>query len=119
MVPHNLHAVGVTTTLCHAEAQLLKRNEKLEDLRLIDNELRELHAAQEWRECASLRNAIGRMANNRQLLSLEITEMGASPWCFNLKRDNSWLAYDRKELVGQGTGRLTIEACASTPNSDE
>lgn len=108
----------MTASICHAEAQLLKRNELLEDLWAIDNELRDLHAHTRWQDCASARQTIHDMAEHRQLLSQELVEMGAAPWCFNISEDNSFLVQARKELADQGTGHATIEACASTPNSN-
>lgn len=85
----------MTASICHTEAQLLKRNEKLEVLWAIDGELRSLHSNRRWRDCASSRSVIHDLAAKRQALAAEITEMGAAPWCFHIERDNSWLAGPR------------------------
>ena len=85
----------VTTTLCHAEAQLLKRNEKLEELWALDKTLRQYHGNDAWKADTAARVRMHDWAEHRQNLSDEITQMGAVPWCFNIARDNSWLAGPR------------------------
>lgn len=100
----------LVTIINHAEAQLLKRNEKLELLWDTDNDLRAMHGTWMMHHDVTVKADIQDLAEYRQGLSQEITEMGATPWCFNIDHDNSWLVQARKELSGHGTGRSTIEA---------
>lgn len=94
----------VTASICHSEAQLIKRNGKLEGLHALDGLLRSLHATAEWRDCESARSRIQQLAVDRQTLCSELIEMGAKPWHFNVSEDNSWLCGPRKsnsvKLVG-------------------
>lgn len=100
----------MTATICHAEAQLLKRNEKLELLWDTDNHLRAMHGTWMMHHDTTVKADIADMAEYRQTLSNELVDMGAVPWCFNISFDNSWLVQARKELSVQRTGHGTIEA---------
>lgn len=82
------------TTISHPHAQLLKRNEKLEELWALDNSLRDMHAG-DWRNDVELASTLREMADDREDLAREITQMGAAPWCFNIGRDNAWLVQAR------------------------
>jgi hypothetical protein len=86
------------------EAQLLKRNDLLEDLWDLDNELREWH-----QERTAMVNPpevwdheVAAKVAERREISDELRGMGCKPWHFNPARDNSWLAIQRVK-VSTGT----------------
>lgn len=80
--------------LSHPEAQLLKRNEKLEELWEMDEEIRYCRAN------GTLTRGQQRDAmTERQIIAQELKEMGVVPWEWHPDRDNSWLVMLRSGVT--------------------
>lgn len=72
-----------------SSAELLReRNEKLEELWLLDQQLREF---------TSKRTVVYKETMvERRLLCTELRQLRAAPWTFDPRRDNSWLPSERR-----------------------
>lgn len=86
-------------TLCHKEAQLLKRNEKLEELWCTDEQLREWHATSAWSRGQIPSSDVSSLTAHRQQIVTDLKSMGAVTWEFRPTKDNSWLAVQRQRIV--------------------
>ena len=91
----------MASSLTHPEAQLRKRNEKLERLWAMDEKIRTWHANGAWRssENASQSAAYSDLMTDRHLLATELRQMGCAPWDFHPERDNSWLCVQRQRIA--------------------
>lgn len=80
---------------CVSHAEFLReRNELLELLWELDNELRNWRASGAWRlaDQAAVTQAQLEKVDKRQLLARELhNEYNCQPWHFNPDRDNCWL----------------------------
>lgn len=89
------------TIICHREAQLLKRNEKLEELWELDCEIRKYHSDGEWKVSPAAETYLKNLIEQRHACAAEVLGLGATPWDFHPTRDNSWLVTPRGESVGR------------------
>ncbi|MBB5167170.1 hypothetical protein [Mycobacterium sp. AZCC_0083] len=72
---------------------LTERNELLELLWELDDELRNWHAGGVWRHSGSAAQsaAYSDKMTQRHMLAQELKAIGCAPWDFNPFRDNCWL----------------------------
>lgn len=94
-----------SSPVSHTEAQLLKRNEKLEQLWTLDDELRDWHLSGDWKQSdpAEVEKYTLKMTD-RHILHGELHGMGCAAWEFDPAKDNSGLAIQRhrvKRVVAQ------------------
>lgn len=87
-----------SSPLSHKEAQLLKRNEKLEFLWKADEALRVWHASGSWEDDVQDAHRLRLAMDDRHLLASELREMGCTPWEFAKTKDNSWLCVQRQRV---------------------
>jgi hypothetical protein len=85
-------------TFSHAEAQLRKRNEKLDELWELDKYIRTWHGRHP--DESDDDEDLGDMMEDRFLICMTLTRMGCNPWDFCLECDNSWLAKNPKASNG-------------------
>lgn len=90
----------MTSSLTHSEAQLLKRNEKLELLWTLDEDIRVWHADGAWKSSGAAEQsaAYSQKMTDRHILATELSQMGVAPWDFHPDRDNSWLCVQRQRV---------------------